>query len=406
MTESFDVAIVGGGQAGLATSWYLTQAGVDHIVLEAGRIAETWRSRRWDSFCLVTPNMSVRLPGATFSGPDPEGFMPRAELVAFFESWVAAFRAPVRERSRVAHVGADSDGRFVISLDDGQVRARTVVVASGSYHKAHRPAGAETLPATLHQVLAEDYGNPSKLPPGNVLIVGSGQTGCQLAEELRESGRKVFLSCGRCPWAPRQVAGRDIVWWMIESGFMDRTVDKLPSPMARLVGNPQLTGHGGGRDLNFRTLHETGVELVGRLMGADGSIVHFADDLAASVDFGDARWADLRGYIDACCAKTGMPQPRYDIPPPMRIRTRSELDLAREGIGSVVWTSGYRPEYGWVRLPVFDDMGFPIQVDGRASVPGLYFVGVHYMRKLKSAILYGVGEDAEVVARQIVEGRR
>jgi putative flavoprotein involved in K+ transport len=293
----------------------------------------------------------------------------------------------------------------LLSLADKQVRARTVVVASGSYHKAHRPAGADTLPSTLHQVLAEDYGSPAKLPPGNVLIIGSGQTGCQLAEELHEAGRKVFLACGRCPWIPRRLAGHDLVWWMIESGFLDRTPDKLPSPAARLVGNPQATGHGGGHDLHFRTLHEMGVELLGRFMGADGSTLRFADDLAASVDFGDARWAEVRAFIDACCAREGMPQPVYDIPPPMRIKTRTELDVAREGIGSVIWTSGYRPEYGFVKFPIFDDMGFPIQTDGRTSVPGLYFMGVHFMRKLKSSILHGVGEDAEIVARQIVEAR-
>src|SRR5437879_500429 len=405
MTDSVEVAIVGGGQAGLATSWYLSQAGVDHVVLEAGRVAETWRSRRWDSFCLVTPNMSVRLPGATYSGHDPDGFMSRAELVAFFESWVASFDPPLKEKSHVGYVEADSNGRFLLSLDGRQMRARTVVVASGSYHKAHRPAGAESLPPTLHQVLAEDYGSPAKLPPGNVLIVGSGQTGCQLAEELHEAGRKVFLACGRCPWIPRRLDGHDLVWWLIESGFMDRTSDKLPSPGARLIGNPQASGHGGGHDLHFRTLHELGVELLGRFAGADGSAIHFADDLATSVDFGDARWAEIRGFIDALCAKTGMRQPECEIPPPMRIKTRASLDVARDGIGSVIWTSGYRPEYGWVRFPVFDDMGFPIQVDGRTNVPGLYFVGVHFLRKLKSAILYGVGEDAQVVAEHIVGAR-
>ena len=405
MMESVDIAVIGAGQAGLATSWYLTQAGADHLVFDSGRVAETWRSRRWDSFCLVTPNSAVTLPGAAYRGPEPDGFMSLAELVAFFESWTESFQPPLRENSHISGLDADGDGRFVLSLNDRQVRARTVVVASGSYQKAHRPAGAEKLPAKLHQVLAEDYGSPAKLSPGNVLIVGSGQTGCQLAEELHESGRKVFLACGRCPWTPRRVEGHDIVWWLIESGFMDRTPDTLPSPAARLVGNPQLSGHGGGHDLNFRTLHEKGIELLGRFAGAEGPTLHFADDLAASVDFGDARWADIRGFIDACCSKAGMPRPVYDIPPPMRIKTRVELDLERENIGTVIWTSGYRPEYDWVRFPVFDDMGFPIQVDGRTSVPGLYFVGVHWMRKNKSAILHGVGEDAQVVAEQIMAVR-
>jgi putative flavoprotein involved in K+ transport len=406
MIENVDVAVIGAGQAGLATSWFLTQAGTDHVVLDRGRIAETWRSRRWDSFCLVTPNWGVKLPGASYAGPEPDGFMSRAQLVGFFESWAASFRPPLQENTTVSRLEADSDGRFLLSLGDRQVRARKVVVASGSYQKAHRPAGAETLPATLHQVFAEDYGNPAKLPPGNVLIVGSGQTGCQLAEELHEAGRKVFVACGRCPWAPRRIGGRDFIWWFRESGYNDRTPDQLPSPAARLVGNPQATGHEGGHDLHYRTLHQKGVELLGRFVGGEGSTLHFADDLAASVDFGDARWAEIRGYIDACCARTGMPRPIYDLPPPMRIQTRTELDLAREGIGTVIWTSGYRPEYGWVEVPVFDDMGFPIQTDGATSVPGLYFVGVHWMRKQKSAILSGVGEDAEIVARQVLESRR
>ena len=405
MSEKVDVAIVGGGQAGLATSWYLGAAGVDHVVLESGRLAETWRSRRWGSFCLVTPNWATRLPGTSYAGDDPDGFMSLAELIAFFESWAASFNAPVRDNTHVSHLEADSKGGFVLTADGGQLRARTVVVASGAYQKAHRPPGAESLPRSLHQVLAEDYRNPEGLPAGNVLIVGSGQTGCQLAEELHDSGRRVFLACGRCPWAPRRIGDRDLFWWLIESGFMDRTPDKLPSPAARLMGNPQATGHGRGHDLHFRTLHALGVELLGRFEGADGSTLHFADDLAVSVDFGDARWADVRGYIDTYCARTGTARPAYEIPPPMRIKTRTDIDVVREGITSVIWTSGYRPEYDWVKFPIFDDMGFPVQVDGRTAVPGLYFVGVHWMRKTKSAILCGVGEDAEVVARHIVESR-
>ena len=184
---------------------------------------------------------------------------------------------------------------------------------------------------------------------------------------------------------------------------MDRTPDQLPSPAFRLLGNPQTTGHEGGHDLHYRTLHAMGVELLGRYAGAEGSKIKFADDLADSVDFGDALWAFLRAYIDAYCAAGGMPSPRYDIPDPFRIETRAELDITSDGIGSVIWTSGYRPDYRWVKFPVCDDMGFPITSDGHSQVPGLYFVGVHWMRKAKSAILYGVGEDAEVVSRQVIE---
>src|SRR5260370_20926899 len=208
MIESIDVAIIGGGQAGLATSWYLTQAGADHVVFEAGRVAETWRSRRWDSFCLVTRTWAVKRPGAAYAGREPDGFMWLAELIAFFESWAASFEPPIMKNTHVSRLEADSDGRFLLSVGERAVRARTVVVASGSYHKAHRPAGAENLPATLHQVFAEEDGSPAKLPPGNVLIVGSGQTGCQLAEELPEASRKGFIACGPWPLAPRLIRCR------------------------------------------------------------------------------------------------------------------------------------------------------------------------------------------------------
>jgi putative flavoprotein involved in K+ transport len=404
MERSVNVAIIGAGQAGLATSWYLTHAKVDHVVLESGRVAETWRSRRWDSFCLVTPNQFVHLPGARYKGPDPDGFVTLAELIDHLQTWANSFDAPVEEDTSVTQLEADG-GAFRLTLPSGTITARTVVVATGAYQRAYRPPGAESLPNDLLQLFAEEYSNPAALPPGAVLIVGSGQTGCQLAEEIHEAGRKVFVACGRCIWIPRRMEGHDTFWWMAESGFLERTPDKLPSPAARFLGNPQSTGHDGGRDLNFRVLHDRGVELIGRYIGAEGSTLHFADDLAASVDFGDARLTDLLKFVEASCVAKGTSAPAYEMPPPLRIKTRTELDVAKDGIGTVIWTSGYRPDYGWVKFPVFDSMGFPQQVDGCTTVPGLYFMGVHWMRKNKSSILYGVGEDAEVVARHIVESR-
>jgi putative flavoprotein involved in K+ transport len=402
MSESTEVAIVGAGQAGLSVSWFLKQAGVDHVLLDGGRIAETWRSRRWDSFCLVTPNWSIKLPGGAYQGPDPDGFMPLADLVKHLESWAKSFQAPVLERCTVSRLAAAPEGGFVLSVPGGEMRARQVVVASGAFQRAHRPAGAEAIPQSVEQVLAEEYHNPGALGPGAVVVVGSGQTGCQLAEELHQAGRRVFLACGRSWWVPRRLAGRDFIWWMAESGFMDRTPDMLPSPAARLFGNPQATGHDGGYDLHFRTLHAAGVELLGRFAGADESALYFADDLAASVDFGDTRWADFKKHIDAWSLAQGIETPAYETPAPMRMKTRSQLDLATEGITTIIWTTGYRADYGWVKFPVFDDMGLPIQTDGQTSVRGLYFSGVQWLRKLKSSILYGVGEDAEVIARQIL----
>ena len=402
--ESVEVAIVGAGQAGLATSWHLKQAGVEHVILEAGRLAETWRSRRWDSFCLVTPNWTAaNLPGASMQA-DPDGFMPRDKLVEFFDGWAESFHAPVRPQCPVTALEADGEG-FVLTVATGRLRARSVVVASGGYQRAHRPANADQLPASVAQLLAEDYRNPDALPPGGVLIIGSGQTGIQLAEELHNAGRRVILACGRCSWAPRHFGGHDVVWWVVNSGFWNRTPAMLPSPAARLLGNVQATGHGGGRDLHFRVLREMGVELAGRYVGAEDSSVHFAGDLNQSLEASDNLTRVFRKFVDDLCRRDGL-ESGWEMPPPLQMESRSKLDLEKEGVGAVIWTAGYRPDYSWVHFPVFDEMGFPVQVDGHTEVPGLYFMGVHFQRKAQSAVIYGAREDAEIVAAHIVERRR
>jgi len=306
MLDSVDVAIIGAGQAGLATSWYLKQAGVDHVVLEAKRVAETWRSRRWDSFCLVTPNWTVQLPGAPYAGPDPDGFMNRDELVQHFERWARAFDAPVRQGCAVTSLDPETGG-FTLQTGAGELRARRVVVASGGYQRAFMPPGTRDFPPGVTQLLAEEYRNPAELPPGAVLIVGSGQTGCQLAEELHETGRKVILSCGRCPWAPRRMGGRDLMWWMVESGFWSRTLADLPSLAARLFSNPLATGHDGGHDLHLRTLHDKGVELVDRYVGAGDGRVHFAADLSGTIQAGDGMAAYFKKWVDALCESSAFP---------------------------------------------------------------------------------------------------
>ena len=396
-----NVAIVGAGQAGLSTSYFLTQAGVDHVLLEAGRVAETWRSKRWDSFCLVTPNWSVNLPGGRYAGSDPDGFMGRDALVDHFQRWSESIKAPVREACAVTSLEA-GDGGFNLVTADGEIRARTVVIASGGYQRAYRPAGSEQIPHGVDQLLGEEYGCPDALEPGGVLIVGSGQTGCQLAEELHEAGRKVVLACGRCPWSPRRFGGHDFVWWTVESGWWNRTP---ATPQARLFGNVLSTGHDGGHDLSLRTLHEMGIELVGHYAGAEDGTVHFADDFTPTLAASDQLTSIFWNKVDTYCKSVGVDH-KWVMPPPFELATRTAIDLAAEGITTVIWTTGYRPDYGWVRLPVFDDMGFPIQVEGHTSVPGLYFMGVHFQRKAQSAVLYGVGEDAEMVANHIVENRK
>jgi putative flavoprotein involved in K+ transport len=392
------VVVVGAGQAGLATSCELTKAGVEHVVLERGRVGQTWRDR-WDSFCLVTPNWSVQLPNGHYEGPDPDGFMARDEIVAYLEGYAAG--APVHESVSVNSIVALGDG-FALETSVGELRAGAVVLATGAYQRPHRPASADSLPAGLFQVDAEEYRNEQALPPGRVLVVGSAQSGCQIAEELHEAGRDVVLACGRASWAPRRIGGRDLVWWLVETGNLEAPVESLPTPEARLWGNIVATGHGGGHDLHLRTLQAQGVVLAGRLLGAADGRVQFAPDLAATVAASDERHTQFMDSIRKLVAERGLSDPGIEDPEFFRADAPEELDVS--GFGAVVFAAGFRPDYtAW--LPwhaAFDELGFPVHVDGASTViPGLYFVGVHFMRKRKSSLLYGVGEDAALVAGRI-----
>jgi putative flavoprotein involved in K+ transport len=401
MTERLGVVVVGAGQAGLAVSCELTRAGVPHAVLEKGRVGETWRGR-WDSFCLVTPNWSVQLPDHAYDGDDPDGFMPRDEIVAYLERYASAVQAPVREGVEVTALRPGGGGGLILDTSHGVLEAETVVLTTGAYQRPHRPAAAASLPADLQQIDAEDYRNPADLPEGRVLVVGSGQSGCQIAEELHHAGRDVYLACGRAPWASRRIGERDLVWWVLETGFLDAPVSSLPDPRARLAANVLATGHGGGRDLHLRTLRRTGVTLLGRLLGAEGRRARFAPDLAASVAWGDERRGQLMDLVRKLVAERGLPQPEIAEPEPLDCRTPEDLDVS--DFGAVVFTSGFRPDYeSWVHCPgAFDELGFPVQEDGASTVvDGLYFVGVHFLRKRKSSIFLGVAEDAAIVADKI-----
>ncbi len=398
------VVVVGAGQAGLAVSHELTALGIDHVVLERNRIGETWRGL-WDSFCLVTPNWTMSLPGAPYAGDDPEGFVPRDEIVKYLQQYASSFDAPVRQGVGVNSLEPARNGGFLLRTSAGDTHAQSVVVCTGAYQQPHRPHTAAAFPQDVLVIDAADYRNPAALPPGKVLVVGSGQTGCQIAEELHESGRDVFLACGRAPWAPRRLDGHDIVTWLQKTTFFDVPLSALPSPAARLVANPQATGHRGGHDLHYRTLQAMGVQLLGRLTGVNGHRAYFADDLADSVAFGDARYTDIRQLLTEQLTVKGMTVPKLPDPAPFHADPPLELDL--QGVGVVIFTSGFRPDYThWVRFPAFDAMGFPLTDHGASTVvPGLFFCGVHFLRKRKSAVLYGVGEDAAIVAHTIAHNQ-
>jgi putative flavoprotein involved in K+ transport len=401
MSESLGVVVVGAGQAGLAVSHELTQAGVGHVVLEKGQLGQTWRGR-WHSFCLVTPNWSVQLPGHPYDREDPHGFMLRDEVVGYLERYAAGFDAPVREGVEVTSLQPRPDGTFLLETSTGALEAQTVVLCTGAYQRPRRPSGAATLPSDLLQIDVEDYRNPAELPPGPVLVVGSGQSGCQIAEELHEAGRTVFLACGRAGWGPRRIGDHDLFWWLQETGDLDDLLSSLPSPAARLAANLQATGHGGGHDLHYRTLRSLGVTLLGHFLGAEGRRARFAPDLGESVAWGDQRNAKFMERVRRVVAERGLPQPEIPEREPFNPEAPEHLNL--DGFGAVVFAGGFRPDYGaWVQCPgAFDELGFPIHEEGESTVArGLHFVGVHFLRKRKSSLLIGVGEDAALVARRI-----
>ncbi len=396
------MVVVGAGQAGVAVSHELAAADVDHVVLERRKLGQTWRSR-WDSFCLVTPNWTMSLPGFPYDGHEPEGFVPRDDIVRYLERYAGSFTAPIREGVEVRSLEGGAGGRFLLRTSAGELEAKMVVLATGAYQRPHRPAVATAFPRKLLVIDAEDYTNAGALPPGRILVVGSGQTGCQFSEELHDSGREVFLACGRAPWTPRRLDGRDIVTWLNETTFFDTPLSALTSPLARLTANIQATGRAGGHDLHYRVLQTMGVHLLGHLTAVDGNRARFAPDLLESVAFGDARYREVCKLMQDQLPARGIAVPALPEPPPFHADPLLELDL--DGFGAVIFTSGFRPDYSrWVHFPAFDDVGFPLAAEGASTVvPGLYFVGVHFLRKRKSSLMFGVGEDAAIVARSLSE---
>jgi putative flavoprotein involved in K+ transport len=332
--------------------------------------------------------------------------MPRDEIVEHLDGYARSFKAPVEEGVDVFSLETGDDERFRLRTSAGELRAREVVLASGGYQKPYRPAAAAQLPPSVHAIDAEGYTNPAALPPGRVLVVGSGQTGSQLAEELVEAGREVALACGRAPWVPRRIEGRDTIAWLDESPFFDVSLADLPGPGARLLANPQMSGRRGGHDLNYRTLAASGVQLLGHLAGVEDGEARFASDLAESVAFGDARYAEVRDTIRRACLSRGMRPPEMPLAAPFT--ARGSGSIAVRDLGAVIFTCGFRPDYrSWVRFPqAFDEMGFPIQSDGSSTVVrGLHFMGVHFQRKRKSATFLGVGDDATVLAQAMARAR-
>jgi putative flavoprotein involved in K+ transport len=331
--EAIDVVVIGGGQAGLATSHELWRAGVPHVVLERDRVGSSWAGL-WDSFRLNTPNWSLRLPGMAYDGDEPDTFMARTEVIGHLERYSRTTPAEVREGVRVDSLVA-SDTGVLLATSAGPIETRAVVVCTGAYQRAFRPSGAEALPDDLAVVDTRSYRNPDALPDGAVLVVGSGQSGCQIAEELLEAGREVIVACGKAAWAPRRIGEHDVVWWALETGFFDQRPDDLPSPAARLAANVTVSGAGGGHDLDARILRSRGATLAGRFDGCDGARIRFADDLAASIAWGDDRYREFVHMASELCAARACPTRRC----PSQSRSRPSRPPRSTSAASGRWSS-------------------------------------------------------------------
>jgi putative flavoprotein involved in K+ transport len=402
MSERQETVIVGGGQAGLAMSHHLSRLGRAHVILERSRVAERWRSERWDSLMFQFPNWSMRLPGQAYDGGDPDGFATRDEVIAFIERYREVIRAPVRTGVDVTALRRSTNDALDLETTHGLIEAANVVVATGPYQEPVVPAMSRALPGRVRQVHSSGYRNPGQLPAGAVLVVGSGASGCQIVEDLLAAERRVYLSVGRHRRFPRRYRGHDMFWWMERLGVLDHPLEERPE--ARERPNPLVTGVGGGHEIDLRRYRDDGVVLLGHLAGVTGSRLHLADDVEALLAAGDESVLAFTRAVDAYVDRSGLVAPAEPSPaPPASSETSPirELDLDGAGIAAVIWATGFRRDFGWIRLPVLDDGGEPVHRRGVTRCPGVYFLGLPWLHTLRSSVLCGVGDDAAHLAEHI-----
>lgn len=410
----FDVVVIGAGSAGLGVGYHLGAAGVDFVIVERGEIGESWRSQRWDSFAVNTPNRINGLPGSPYDGDDPEGFWQRDQLVEFFESHAARHSLPIRTGTTVVGVSAFDDWFVVETVDrdgvTGSLTARSVVVASGGQLAPKIPPISGRFPESIAQLHAADYRSPEALPEGAVLVIGSGQSGCQIVEDLVEAGRTVYLCTSRVARVPRRYRGRDVLDWMIDVGLMDQQVEDLADPMMQFAAQPQVSGVGPrGRTVSLQELQRQGVRLMGRLSDVTDGVLTTDDGLAGHISFADAFSIELKQIIDNFVRENGIDVPPGEVDPrdiaagpDVAAAGLVSLDLAAQGVSTVVWCTGFGGVFSWLQVPAIDAHGRPMHVRGASPVPGIYFLGLPWLHTRKSGLIHGIDEDARWIAESVV----
>jgi putative flavoprotein involved in K+ transport len=406
MKKHYSVIVVGGGQAGLAISYCLKDKGIDHIIFEKNQIGYAWQQKRWDSFCLVTPNWQCHLPGYYYSGSDPDGFMEKDEIVKYIKDYAKSFNPPIKEGIEVFSVKKNkSQGLFELNTSLGNYTADQVVIATGSYHKPKIPKMAERLTEDVLQLHSSDYKNPQSLPDGEVLVVGTGQSGCQIAEDLHLAGRKVHLCVGSAPRSPRQYRGKDVVDWLDKLGYYDLTINKHPDKEnVRNKTNHYVTGRDGGREINLRTFALEGMHLYGSLKDIRGDKLEFKSNLKQNLDRADEVAESIKKTIDEYIAKNHI-SALTELPyqPVWQPTTEAlELNYRKANITSVIWSIGYETDFSWIEVPVFDGKGYPNHDRGVTNVRGLYFLGLPWLYTWGSGRFSGIARDAEYICDYIV----
>lgn len=399
--------IVGAGQAGLAMSRCLTERAIDHVLLERGEVANAWRGRR-DSLRLLTPNWQSRLPGYRYRGDDPDGYMTVPEVTGYLRGYAGAIDAPVETQAAVTSLQADYGG-YLIATTNGRWRARTVVVASGAYNLATIPAFAAAVPAVVRSLPATEYRNPGQLDGGGVLVVGASATGIQLAQEIQRSGRTVTLAVGGHVRVPRVYRGMDIMWWLDAMGVLDQRYDEVDDIVrARRLPTFQLIGTPERATIDLNTLQDEGVQLAGRLAGVtDAGIAQFSGSLPNQASLADLKLRRLLTAIDSWATDHGL---RYEIPEPWRpsptLVEKSPpltLDLTTGRIKTIIWATGYQPDYSWLHIPVLDPKGQIRHHGGVTDMPGLYVIGTKFLRRRKSTFIDGAGDDARNLSNHLAQ---